>query len=188
VGDFTRAFAPAITACLLPGESVLVASPLTGLPATTQATSIRDELVNLLDPTILAGLGSHPGNLLIEATFGRSATGPPDAPGQRLFAAVEACARPYLALTRARLLIMDGTAHAPTGNWRRRWFGPVRYTATLALAVPRTAIATVVRAPRPLLPGRLLVVFTDGSTAALACPFRRQADIVTSIITGGGTG
>ncbi|WP_326561490.1 hypothetical protein [Micromonospora sp. NBC_01796] len=167
--DDTLHIEPALRPLLAPGERLLTAAMLIKDVGTTEDVSISDELKNLLDPTILLGLGTHPGNLLQQAAFGRAVIGPADSPAGRLHAAVEATFAPTLAVTDDRLLVANlGSVDRVGGSWTDRWFGPVEYVATLTHESPRDAIVGAIMAPAGVLRrGRFLVVFTDGSVCAL---------------------
>ncbi|HEY0697298.1 MAG TPA: hypothetical protein VGD43_05755 [Micromonospora sp.] len=169
--DYTADMEPVLRPVLEPAERLLAASPLVTDPGTTADVDAADELRNLLDPTILLGLGSHPGNLLQRAAYGRAVTGSTESIGRWLHATVDAVLAPQLAVTDRRLLVfeIDTTAREPEGWWRR-WFGPVDRTARVVRAVPRAAVVGAVRAPSGVLRrGRFLVVCADGSTCALVC-------------------
>jgi hypothetical protein len=145
--------------------------------------SVKDELTNLLDPTILLGLGTHPGGLLQRAVFGRAVTGPPDSIAGRLFAAVDSTLAPTLVVTDARLLIVDLTT-VPRGEGRwRRWLGPVDRVARGIHEVDRSAILGAVAAPAGVFRrGRFLVAFVDGSGCVLVCaPPSLSGPVLTAI-------
>ena len=166
--DFTIHIEPALRPLLEPGERLLVAAMLIKDIGTTEDVSVSDELKNLLDPTALL-LGSHPGNLLQRATFGRAVIGPADSLARRLYDAVDGIVSPTLAVTDTRLLIVEQeTVDRKGGSWSDRWFGPVEYLARLVHVSSRDAIVGAIKAPAGLFRrGRFLVVFTDGSVCAL---------------------
>jgi hypothetical protein len=169
--DYATNLEPVLRPVLAADERLLAAAPLVPDGGTTGDVSVADELKNLLDPTILLGLGSHPGGLLQRAAFGRSVVGGPDSAAYRLHTAVDGSSSAKLALTDARLLIVE-VAVLPEreGSWLRRWLGPVDQRATLIHEVSREAIVGAIKAPAGLLRrGRFLVVFTDGSACALVC-------------------
>lgn len=168
--DYTTRIEPGLRRLLAADERLLAASPLVRDPGTTDDVSVRDEVVNLLDPTVLIGLGSHPGNLAQRAVFGRAVTGGPDSVARHLYDAVDTVLAPLVAVTTARLLIAETTV-TPTGTGLlRRWLGPMRTDVTQVHAVARTAILGAVAAPAGLLRrGRLLIGFTDGSGCVLVC-------------------
>jgi hypothetical protein len=181
--DYRASVEPAVRAVQFDGERLLAASPLVKDPGTTEDVSASDELKNLLDPTILLGLGTHPGNALQRAVFGRAVTGSADSLARQLYDAVDAAAAPKVAVTDQRLLIieLDAAGQAATG-WRR-WFGPADLIARLRYAVPRTAILGAVPAPAGMLRrGRLLVGFTDGSGCVLVCAPPSLAEPVVQAI------
>lgn len=153
----------------LAGEALLAASPLVKDPGVTEDVSISDELKNLLDPTILAGLGAHPGNLIQQAAFGRALVGSPESIAGRLFHAVDAVLAPTLAVTDAGIAIFNVDLK-PRGTGLLRWFGAADKVATLAHRVPRNTIVGAKPAPKGALRrGRFLIAFTDGSGCALVC-------------------
>jgi hypothetical protein len=154
---------------LAPGERLLAVTPLVKDPGTTDDVSVSDELKNLLDPTILLGLGSHPGELIQRAAFGRAVIGAPGSGASQFFEAVDRITAPTLAVTDARLLIVElETVDRPGRSWFDRWFGPVEQVARLIHAVPRHAIVGAIEAPAGMLRrGRFLVVFADRSACAL---------------------
>jgi hypothetical protein len=187
--DYRASVEPAVRALLPDGERLLAASPLVKDPGTTEDVSVSDELTNLLDPTILLGLGTHPGNAIQRVAFGRAVTGSADSMARQLFDAVEAAAAPKVAVTDQRLLIveLDTAASAATG-WRR-WFGAADLIARLRHTVPRTAILGAVAAPAGVLRrGRLLLGFADGSGCVLVCAPPSLADPVVQAIGTPGTG
>jgi hypothetical protein len=169
--DYTTNIEPALRLLLRGGESLLVASPMTRDPGTTEDVSITDELKNLLDPTILLGLGAHPGELLQRATFGRALIGGPESMAGVLFDVVRPGNAPALAVTDRRLLIYrTEVVEQPTSGFWQRWFGPAELVAHPLHEVDRTYVAGAVAAPAGLLRrGRILVAFTDGSVCALVC-------------------
>ena len=118
--DYRASVEPAIRPLLSDGERVLAVSPLVKDPGTTEDVSVSDELKNLLDPTILLGLGTHPGNALQRAVFGRAVTGSADSLARQLYEAVEAAGAPKVAVTDQRLLIVElDTAAQAAPGWRR---------------------------------------------------------------------
>ncbi|MEV4760976.1 hypothetical protein AB0J86_38630 [Micromonospora sp. NPDC049559] len=169
--DYTIHIEPVLRPVLAPQERLLVASPLVKDPGTTEDVSVADELKNLLDPTILIGLGVHPGGLLQRATFGRAVAGGPESAGYALYAGVDVAGSPHLAVTDTRLIIFDVDLIEQAGQgWLRRWFGPAQQRARVRHDVSRAAIVGAIKAPAGLLRrGRFLVVFTDGSACALVC-------------------
>ncbi|HEY6592935.1 MAG TPA: hypothetical protein VI011_02325 [Asanoa sp.] len=183
--DYTANMAPAVRPLLDGGERLLAASPLAKDPGTTEDVSVADELTNLLDPTILLGLGTHPGNALQRAVFGRAVTGTPDSMARRLFDAVDGAEGPRVAVTDRRLLIVEVYADPKArGGWRR-WLGPADLVARDVHAVPRAAILGAVAAPAGLFRrGRLLVGFADGSGCVLVCAPPSLADPVVEAIGG----
>jgi hypothetical protein len=187
--DYRASVEPALRAVLSDGERLLAASPLVKDPGTTEDVSVSDELKNLLDPMMLLGLGTHPGNALQQAVFGRAVTGSADSLARQLYDVVDAAPSPKVAVTDQRLLIvqLDAAASATTG-WRR-WFGPANLIAHLRHAVPRTAILGAVAAPAGVLRrGRLLVGFIDGSGCVLVCAPPSLADPVVQAIGRPGRG
>lgn len=182
VKDYAATVTPALAPLMSGTERVLAASPLVKDPGTTDDVSVKDELVNLLDPTILLGLGTHPGNAMQRAVFGRAVTGAPDSLARRLFDTIAAAPAPKVVVTTERLLIAELDA-IPRGSGWRRWLGPVDQVARQLHAVPRTAILGAVAAPAGVLRrGRLLVGFADGSGCVLVCAPPSLADeIVRSI-------
>ena len=168
--DYATGIAPALGALLTPGERLLAASPLVKDPGTTEDVSVRDELENLLDPTILLGLGTHPGAMVQRAVFGRAVTGTPDSTARLLFDAVEAALAPTVVVTDRRLLIVNLTTTPRGDGFWKKWFGPSDVVAEGRHALPRAAILGAVPAPAGVLRrGRLLVGFADGSGCVLVC-------------------
>lgn len=167
--DYTIHIEPVVRPLLDPAERLLAVAPLIKDPGTTEDTSLSDELKNLLDPTILIGLGSHPGELLQRATFGRAVVGAAGSGGRQLFEAVDRVLAPNLVVTDARLLVVElEQVERPGRSWTDRWFGPVEQVARLVHPVPRDAVVGAVPAPAGLLRrGRFLVVFADHSACAL---------------------
>lgn len=173
--DYTTAVEPVLRPVLDPGEPLLAAAPVTKDPGTTDDVSVSDELKNLLDPTIVVGLGTHPGNLLQRATFGRAVVGGPDSLARQLHLAVDAVTAPRVAVTDRRLVVVDVEVTGErSGNWFRRLVGPAREVARFVHSVPRADIVGAALAPVGLLRrGRFLVVFADGSLCAVACSVPR---------------
>jgi hypothetical protein len=163
--DYRIHIEPVLRPVLAPEERLLAASPLVKGPGSTEDVSVSDELKNLLDPTILLGLGSHPGNLVQRAAFGRAVIGAPDSVAGRLHAAVAGLTSPTLALTSERLLIISlELGFLTSGNWLLRWFGPTKQVPRLTHSVPRATVVGAIKAPAGVLRrGRFLVVFSDGS-------------------------
>lgn len=183
IKDYAASVAPAVGALLDDGERLLAAAPLVKDPGTTEDVSARDELTNLLDPTLLLGLGAHPGNAIQRAVFGRAVTGAADSMARRLFDAVEASLAPTVAVTDRRLFVVEIDAVTPGGGGWRRWFGPSDLVARGVHAVPRTAIVGAVAAPAGVLRrGRLLVGFADGSGSVLVCAPPSLAEPVVQAI------
>jgi hypothetical protein len=153
----------------LAAETLLAASPLVKDPGVTEDVSISEELRNLLDPTILIGLGAHPGALVQQAAFGRALVGSPESIAGRLFHAVNSVLAPTLAVTDAGLALFNVDLE-PRGKGLLRWFGAADRVAALAHRVAGSEIVGVRPAPKGALRrGRFLVVFTDGSGCALVC-------------------
>jgi hypothetical protein len=181
--DYTDRISPALRPLLADDERLLVASPLIKDPGTTDDISVGDELKNLLDPTILLGLGTHPGNLVQRAVFGRAVTGAPDSIARHLFDRVSTVTAPVLAVTTARLIVVQ-TSTTPTGTgfWQR-WFGPVETTARGIHEVRREAILGSIAAPAGVLRrGRLLIGFVDGSGCVLVCAVPSAASRVIQVL------
>jgi hypothetical protein len=183
IKDYAANVEPAVRSLLGDGERLLAAAPLVKNPGTTEDVDVADELKNLLDPTILLGLGTHPGNAMQQAMFGRAVTGTPDSIARRLFDAIDAAAAPKVVVTGDRLLIVEIDA-VPRGNgfWGR-WFGPSDLVARYVHAVPRTAILGAIEAPAGVLRrGRLLAGFVDGSGCVLVCSPPSLAESVVRAI------
>jgi hypothetical protein len=181
--DYTDRISPALRPLLADDERLLVASPLVKDPGTTGDISVSDEVKNLLDPTILLGLGTHPGNLAQRAVFGRAVTGGPDSIARHLFDLVAGVTAPVLAVTTARLVVAE-TSTTPTGTglWQR-WFGPVETNARGIHEVPREAILGSIAAPAGVFRrGRLLIGFADGSGCVLVCAVPSAASRVIRAI------
>jgi hypothetical protein len=170
VKDYTRTVAPAISVLLADGERLLAAAPLVQDPGTTEDVSVRDELVNLLDPTILIGLGGHPGNAAQQAVFGRAVIGGPGSQGRLLHEAIGKLTAPKVAVTDRRLLIVELDVVPQSSSFFGRWFGPSDQVATGRYEVDKVAILGAVAAPAGALRrGRLLAGFQDGSGCMLVC-------------------
>jgi hypothetical protein len=168
--DYAANIEPAVRPLLGAGERLWAASPLVEDPGTTEDVSVGDELKNLLDPTILLGLGTHPGNLLQRAVFGRAVTGAPGSLARRLHEVVAKVTAPQVVVTDRRLLIVE-IAAVPRGTTRwQRWFGAADLVATGQHSVDRAAILGAVAAPAGVLRrGRFLLGFVDGSGCVLVC-------------------
>lgn len=95
---------------------------------------------------------------------GASATGAADSVAAGWARAVESTTSQHVLVTDRRLLLAEEVDH-PAGG--RDGKGHKRRTITVHAGIPRAAVAEVRHRPRPLLAGRLQVVFTDGSTVAL---------------------
>jgi hypothetical protein len=165
--DYTEMIEPLVRPLLGDGERLLVAAPQVKDPGTTEDVSVSDELKNLLDPTILLGLGAHPGGLLQRATFGRALVGGAGSIAKAVYDSAGNAS--HLAVTDRRLLILRTELVYPpgTGFWRR-WFGPSQEVVHGLHHVDRHHIVKTVPAPAGVLRrGRFLVVFTDGSMCAL---------------------
>jgi hypothetical protein len=168
--DYTTRVLPALKPLLGAQERLLAAAPLVKDPGSTEDVSVGDELKNLLDPTILLGLGAHSGNLIQRAVFGRAVTGAPGSVARVLFEAVEAVTAPVVAVTDARLLIAEVTAIPRGEGFWQRWFGPSDMVGREIHAVPRADILGAIAAPAGAFRrGRFLVGFTDGSGCVLVC-------------------
>jgi hypothetical protein len=154
----------------LAAETLLAAAPLVKDPGVTEDVSISEELRNLLDPTILIGLGTHPGTLVQQAAFGRALVGSPESIAGRLFHAVDAVLAPTLAVTGAGLAIFNVDLEPRGKGLFQRWFGAADRVATLVHRVAGSEVLGVRPAPKGALRrGRILVAFTDGSGCALVC-------------------
>jgi hypothetical protein len=168
--DFSTSVEPAVRPLLAPGERLLAASPLVKDPGATEDVDPADELTNLLDPTILLGLGTHPGNAVQRAVFGRAVTGAEGSMARRLFADVETANAPHVAVTDQRLLVFSLDAVPRQASGWKRWFGASDLVARGVHTVPRPSILGAVAAPAGVLRrGRLLVGFADGSGCVLVC-------------------
>ncbi|SDZ36592.1 hypothetical protein SAMN05444365_111104 [Micromonospora pattaloongensis] len=180
--DYTANMAPVLRPLLHDAESLLVASPLVRDPGTTEDVSVADELKNLLDPTILLGLGAHPGQLLQRATFGRAVVGGDDSIARSVHDAVTGSAA--LAVTDRRLLLYRAElVDAPGGGFWRRWFGPAGQVASALYEVDRPRVVGAVHAPAGALRrGRILVVFADGSACALVCALPKLGERAAAAI------
>ncbi len=168
--DYTTTVEPAIRALLSGGERLLAASPLVQDPGTTEEVSARDELINLLDPTVLIGLGSYPGNAAQQAVFGKAVIGGDHTQGRLLYDALTTVLAPQVAVTDRRLLIVEIDTVPRTASGWKKWFGPSDQVAHLRYGVDRAAILGAVAAPAGVLRrGRLLAGFRDGSGCMLVC-------------------
>lgn len=185
-GSYRDNIEPVLRPALEPGETLLAASPLTKDPGTTEDVSIADELKNLLDPTIYLGLGTHPGNLLQQATFGRALLGPADSIAGRLFFAVDGVTAPTLAVTDAGIIVFDIAIKSRGQGFFQKIFGAVDQVATQIFKVPRRNVLGAQAAPQGVLRrGRILVAFVDGSGCALVCAPPSLAEPVVAAIAGG---
>lgn len=182
--DYTSVVEPVLRPVLAADERLLAAAPVMKDPGTTEDVSLSDELKNLLDPTILVGLGTHPGNLLQRAAFGRAVVGAPDSMARRLHQAVDTATAPRVAVTDQQLAVLDvDVVYLRQGNWLRRFLGPTKEVARLIHSVSRADTVGAVTAPAGLLRrGRILVVFADGSLCALACSVPRLGRRVAEVI------
>lgn len=180
--DYTTSIEPVLRPLLRDGESLLAASPLVLDPGTTEDVSIADELKNLLDPTILLGLGTHPGELLSRAAFGRAVLGGPESIARRVYDVTRENAA--LAVTERRLLLYrTELVNRPGRSFWQRWFGRAEQVAHPLYEVDRSHVLGAVPAPAGVLRrGRILATFTDGSACALVCALpslgRRVADVI----------
>ena len=181
--DYTASVESALRPLLAGDERLLAASPLVKDPGTTEDVSASDELINLLDPTILLGLGTHPGNAVQRAVFGRAVTGPAGSAARRFFDTVDAAPAPKLAVTDRRILIVGIDARPrASGGWRR-WLGPSEMVATLVTETSRADILGAVAAPAGVLRrGRFLIGFGDGSGCVLVCAPPSLAEPVVAAI------
>jgi hypothetical protein len=180
---YAESLAPAVRPLLGAGERMMAASPLVKDPGSTEDVSVGDELMNLLDPTILLGLGTHPGNLVQRAVFGRAVTGAPGSVARRLFDVIEAVTSPKLVVTDQRLLIVEVDVAPPATRSWRRWFAPPDLVAREVHSAPRTSVLGAVAAPAGVLRrGRLLVGFVDGSGCVLVCAPPSLAEPVIAAI------
>ncbi|MCY1143270.1 hypothetical protein OWR29_35190 [Actinoplanes sp. Pm04-4] len=183
VKDYTTNVASAFDGLLHEGERLLAASPLVQDPGTTEDVSARDELIDLLDPTILVGLGTFPGNAVQQAVWGRAVIGPPDANGPRLHAAIGRVTSPKVAVTDRRLLIVEIDVVPRAASGLGKWFGPSDQVARPAYEVDKVAILGAVSAPAGALRrGRLLAGFRDGSGCMLVCSPPSLAEAVVEAI------
>lgn len=168
---------PVLRPLLRDRERLLVASPLVADPGTTEDVSVSDELKNLLDPTLVFGLGAHPGELLRRATFGRALTGGRESLAGTMFDVIEKETSPQLAVTEQRVLIYSAeVVNQPGRSFWQRWFGPVVQTARVIHAVEREAVLGAIAAPAGMLRrGRFLLVFADRSACAIVCARQHEA-------------
>ncbi|MGC9668256.1 hypothetical protein ACNTMW_17085 [Planosporangium sp. 12N6] len=165
--DLTSFHEPMLRPLLAPEEKLLLSAPLIQDPGTVEDVSVRDELLNLLDPTVLIGLGSHPGELGQRLFFGRAARGVPGSLGRRVHEAAGALG-PLLVLTDARLLIASRRDVPRKSGWFNRIFGPSDQVAEIVLAVPRGEVLGAAAAPAGVFRrGRFIVGFRDDSLCAL---------------------
>ncbi|MCO8269359.1 hypothetical protein M1L60_02005 [Actinoplanes sp. TRM 88003] len=170
VKDYTTKVAPAFDGLLPGGERLLAAAPLVQDPGTTEDVSARDELIDLLDPTILVGLGTFGGNAVQQAVWGRAVIGPPGTQGQLLHAAIGGVTAPAVAVTDRRLLIVEIDVVPRAQSGLGKWFGPSDQVARERYGVDKVAILGAVAAPAGALRrGRLLAGFRDGSGCMLVC-------------------
>lgn len=171
VEDYRSRMAVALQPFLRPGEDVRFAAPLIKDPGSVEDVPVRDELKNLFDPTILLGLGSHPGAFLQRFLFGRAVRGPAGSLARTLFEQV-AAAGVALAITEIRLLLYRAEQLSPTAGDgpSRGVLGGPEYHARPLYEMDRRQIVGAVAAPRGVLRrGRFLLFCVDGSAAALVC-------------------
>lgn len=181
MGNYTAALEPGLQPHLDSGERLLCATVLTPDAGSTGQVDLRDELVNLLDPTLLIG-GAHPGELLQRATLGRALLGGPASIAGRLHAAVDAAAgsSTALAVTDRRLLVVAATHVATAAGWRK-WISAGRLEARLLHQVPRGEVVSAAPAPAgPVRARRIAVAFSDGSVCALVTALRAHAEHVVA--------
>lgn len=174
---------PVLRPFLAGDEPLLAASPLVPDPGTTEEVSLADELKNLLDPTLLLGLGAHPGNALQQATFGKGVVGGPQSVAGKLFDAIAKATSPTVAVSASGLFVFDLDIKPRGEGFFQRWFGEVDRVASLLHKVPRESLLGAVATPKGVLrQGRLLAGFTDGSGCALVCaPPSLAAEVVAAI-------
>jgi hypothetical protein len=157
-------------------ELLLAIAPLVADPGTTEAVSIRNEVANLLDPTLLLGLGAHPGELGQSVFFGQAVIGGSDSLGRGLYDAVDGAFSPRLVVTSRRLLIADVRTTPRRSGWLGRLLGPVDQSAQSVFEADRRMLKGVALAPAGVLRrGRFLVAFADGSVCALVCAVPQHA-------------
>lgn len=187
--DFREELEPAIRPFLADGDRLPAVSRLIADPGSSEDVSLTDELKNLLDPTLYLGLGAHPGGILQQAAFGRALVGGPDSSAGQVFAAVEQATSKTLAVSGRELLILSVVPGSGEGNLLQRWFGPVRWEATLHLRLPLSAVAHAQPAPKGALRrGRILIGFRDGSGCALVCAPPSQTPLVVAALNSQGEG
>lgn len=183
VKDYTSKVAPAFDGLLHDSERLLAVSPLVQDPGTTEEVSARDELIDLLDPTILVGLGTFGGSAVQQAVWGRAVIGGPGSQGRLLHEAVGRVLAPNVAITDRRLLLAEIEVTPRAKSGLGRWFGPSDQVARVRYEVDRAAILGAVAAPAGALRrGRLLAGFRDGSGCMLVCAPPSLAEQVVEAI------
>ncbi|MBL7258881.1 hypothetical protein [Paractinoplanes lichenicola] len=183
VKDYTTRVAPAFDGLLQDGERLLAVSPVQQDPGTTEEVSVRDELIDLLDPTILVGLGTFGGSAVQQAVWGRAVIGGPGTQGRLLHEAIGAVTAPKVAITNRRLLLVEIEVTPRAKGGLGKWFGPSDQSARQRYAVDRVAILGAVSAPAGVLRrGRLLTGFRDGSGCMLLCSPPSLAEPVVEAI------
>lgn len=177
VRDLAKRLEPVLQPLVGPDERLLAVGPLVADPGTVEEVSVRDEVANLFDPTILLGLGAHPGELGRQLFFGRAVLGDEGSRGRAMYDAVGAATAPLLAVTDNRLLIVERRTIPRGTGWLARLFGPHDEFADLMYAVPRRDVYAVAPAPAGVLRrGRFIVGFIDGSATAIVCAVPAHAD------------
>jgi hypothetical protein len=175
MGDrLTDVYAPAVTPHLAPGERIVVIDIPQADPGVTGPVSVRDELLNLLDPTIWFGLGAHPGELLRLLTWGRAVVGRPDSIAARLHEAIGKAEK--VVITDQRIVL--GSVEVPTND-------PDTWRFTSSHSEPRASVRHAERAPKGLLRrGRMLWHCADESVVAISVAFGRQAQRMADALNG----
>lgn len=181
---WAQRFDGSVRPALAPDESLLAASPLVGDPGTTEDVSLRDELVNLADPTIWVGLGAHPGAAGQRLIFGRAVVGLDGSLAHRVFAAVDGAVAPFLAVTDRRFLVVDRvTVPRPGAGRLARLLGSGDTELRAAIELPRAATVAASPAPKGVVRrARLLVRFADDSVCALNCSLPGVRDEVVAAL------
>lgn len=180
--NYLDGIAPVLRGSLAPGETVQAASPLIKDPGVTEDVSVADEIKSLIDPSLLI-LGTHPGELMQQATYGRALVGPRESIAGRLFFAIDELTSPTLAVTDAGIAIFKMDIKSRGEGWFAKLFGAVDQIAELHHRVRRADILGARQAPEGVLRrGRILMGFADGSGCALVCAPPSLAEPVVEAI------
>jgi hypothetical protein len=165
--DHTAFLEPVVGHLLSPGESLRAALRVDADPGIDNELSVRDELIELVNPLNWIGLGAHPGQLLRLWTYGRAVVGGADSVAAAVHTASKrAGSGRALVVTDTRLLV---ARLKPTGQLQRLDSGGYMFeTGELVAEWPRATVVGAAARPKGLLRrGRIEVQFGDGSRCAL---------------------